>query len=179
MQTRRVTCHRVNTFNWIYPERTDVTGCSSIERPKEVQTCHNLPGCEAKFVWAVGTWSEVSVYTHRTILGIMHCYSLLSYNHICTKLLCLFVFPYQVYSYPQKSLKISWLVHFTWLTFSAPGLCAARKDARRDHSTARIERGTAWGRKCVRMDCPRKWSQRGRENVPKSYVSMRWCKNVD
>ena len=67
MQTRRVTCHRVNIFNWIYPERTDVTGCSSIERPKGVQTCHNLQDCEAELVWVVGSWSEVSIFRHSKV----------------------------------------------------------------------------------------------------------------
>ena len=65
--TQEMTCHRVNIFNWIYPERTDVTGCSSIERPKGVQTCHNLQGCEAEFVWVVGSWSEVSIFRHSKV----------------------------------------------------------------------------------------------------------------
>merc|ERR1712074_42156 len=65
--TQEMTCHRVNIFNWIYPERTDVTGCSSIERPKGVQTCHNSQGCEVEFVWVVVSWSEVSIFRHSKV----------------------------------------------------------------------------------------------------------------
>ena len=60
MQTRMVTCHRVNTFNWVDPEPTEITGCTLKHRLSNIRTC-NLSICDEKFVWAAGTWSEVRI----------------------------------------------------------------------------------------------------------------------
>ena len=59
MQTRLVTCHRVNTFNWVDPEPIDVTGCSSVDMLSRTRTC-NISSCEGREVrWVTGAWSEV------------------------------------------------------------------------------------------------------------------------
>ena len=58
LQKRTVSCHRVNLYNWVDPETTDVTRCSHNKRPQEVRACV-LPGCEAQVIWVPGEWSKV------------------------------------------------------------------------------------------------------------------------
>ena len=63
MQTRLVTCHRVNTFHWVDPVPTKITGCSSKQKLSNIRTC-NLSSCEEEVRWAAGPWSEVrSIYS--------------------------------------------------------------------------------------------------------------------
>ena len=58
MQKRMVTCHRVNTFNWVDPTPTEITGCNYKQRMTYIRTC-NLYSCEEEVRWAAGSWSEV------------------------------------------------------------------------------------------------------------------------
>ena len=57
LQTRTVTCHRVNMFHWVDPETTDVTRCSSSHQPVEVRRCL-VASCEAGVFWQPGDWSQ-------------------------------------------------------------------------------------------------------------------------
>ena len=54
IQHRRVTCHRVNKFNWVDPEAVSL-GCNSTQRPADLQPCH-LSECEARFTWKPSPW---------------------------------------------------------------------------------------------------------------------------
>ena len=76
MQTRLVTCHRVNTFNWVDPVPTQITGCSSKQKLSNIRTC-NLSSCEEEVRWAAGPWSEVrSIYSVLiTAIIILVCFS--------------------------------------------------------------------------------------------------------
>jgi len=56
VQTRRISCHRVNVFNWVDPDETP-HGCNSTSRPKEVRTCTMVP-CSATVHWSYSDWKE-------------------------------------------------------------------------------------------------------------------------
>jgi hypothetical protein len=58
VQTRRVACHRVNSFAWVDPEETP-HGCNSTTRPQELRSCLLAP-CGATVAWKAGPWKEVS-----------------------------------------------------------------------------------------------------------------------
>ena len=57
LQTRTVSCHRVNLYGWVDPETTDMTRCSSSQMPLEVRSC-DLARCSAGVYWAVGDWGS-------------------------------------------------------------------------------------------------------------------------
>merc|ERR1712106_994973 len=39
VQTRRVSCHRVNSLGWVDPEVASITGCNSTAKPSYMQSC--------------------------------------------------------------------------------------------------------------------------------------------
>ena len=57
VQTRTVTCHRVNMYSWVDPETTDITRCINSQMPLEVRSCR-LPRCDSSVFWEAGEWSE-------------------------------------------------------------------------------------------------------------------------
>ncbi|XP_015608491.1 A disintegrin and metalloproteinase with thrombospondin motifs 20 isoform X2 [Cephus cinctus] len=57
MQSRTVTCHRVNQYGWIDPSPAE--GCLSNERPSTEQTC-KLRECNDKYHWIAGSWEHCS-----------------------------------------------------------------------------------------------------------------------
>ena len=71
MQSRRVTCHRVNSFNWVYPERTENAGCDAKQRPKEIRSCNNLPSCDVPSVWVTGSWSQVGKLKRKYVVTLI------------------------------------------------------------------------------------------------------------
>jgi Thrombospondin type 1 domain len=54
IQHRRVTCHRVNAYEWIDPEPVSF-GCNSTQRPDDLQEC-SLGNCHALYVWRASAW---------------------------------------------------------------------------------------------------------------------------
>ena len=54
IQHRRVTCHRINAYEWVDPEPVSF-GCNSTQRPNEVQPC-NLGDCHALYAWRTSAW---------------------------------------------------------------------------------------------------------------------------
>ena len=54
IQHRRVTCHRVNAYEWIDPEPVSF-GCNSTQRPPDLQPC-NLGDCHALYTWRPSAW---------------------------------------------------------------------------------------------------------------------------
>ena len=56
LQTRTVSCHRVNQYGWEDPETTDLTRCSNSQMPLEVRSC-DLARCSSDVFWVVGDWA--------------------------------------------------------------------------------------------------------------------------
>ncbi|XP_046444849.1 A disintegrin and metalloproteinase with thrombospondin motifs 9-like isoform X3 [Daphnia pulex] len=54
IQHRRVTCHRVNSHEWIDPEPVSF-GCNSTQRPADLQEC-SLGNCHALYAWRASAW---------------------------------------------------------------------------------------------------------------------------
>ncbi|KAI9551632.1 hypothetical protein GHT06_021967 [Daphnia sinensis] len=54
IQHRRVTCHRVNAYEWIDPEPVSF-GCNATQRPADLQDC-SLGNCNALYMWRASAW---------------------------------------------------------------------------------------------------------------------------
>lgn len=62
METRSVTCHRVNAYHWIDPQpitEDEQIACRPGEKPATTRIC-NLGNCTEN-VWKVGPWLPVSI----------------------------------------------------------------------------------------------------------------------
>ncbi|CAM1298104.1 ADAMTS9 (predicted) [Pycnogonum litorale] len=70
IQTRDVTCHRVNDFGWIIPRPVPHDKCNKSTRPQSVRRC-NYGSCHhqvnVKGVWRVGPWRSCSAVCGRGI----------------------------------------------------------------------------------------------------------------
>lgn len=71
IQTRDVTCHRVNSYGWIIPRPMLQHGCNQSTRPQSVRRCNygschyynpDNPRRQVKGVWRVGQWKPVSLH---------------------------------------------------------------------------------------------------------------------
>ncbi|XP_045034330.1 A disintegrin and metalloproteinase with thrombospondin motifs 9 isoform X2 [Daphnia magna] len=54
IQHRRVTCHRVNAYEWIDPEPVSF-GCNATQRPADLQDC-SLGNCHVLYMWRASAW---------------------------------------------------------------------------------------------------------------------------
>lgn len=54
IQHRRVTCHRVNAYEWIDPEPVSF-GCNATQRPPDLQPC-TMGDCSALYSWRPSPW---------------------------------------------------------------------------------------------------------------------------
>lgn len=58
IQTRTVSCHRVNRYGLIDPTPTD--NCPIDQKPENQQFC-KLRECDDKYYWYAGPWKKVSL----------------------------------------------------------------------------------------------------------------------
>lgn len=59
IQHRRVTCHRINAYDWTDPEPVSL-GCNDTQRPADLQPC-KLAECDAHYFWKPAPWQAVSI----------------------------------------------------------------------------------------------------------------------